>query len=60
MAEAETSNESPVAAVGFGPNAGGTFSQEYYHHPAAGWGAAVSVTGVLVKQRSARAKAPWI
>ena len=50
MAEAESSNESPAAAVGFGPNAGGTFSQENYHHPAAGWGAAMSVTGVLVKQ----------
>src|ERR1700719_2783764 len=50
MAEAETSKESPAAAVGFGPNAGGTFSQENYHHPAAGWGAAVSVTSVLVKQ----------
>ena len=26
-------------AVGRGPNAGGGFSQEDYHHPAAGWGA---------------------
>jgi molybdopterin-dependent oxidoreductase alpha subunit len=50
MTEAESSSESPVAAVGFGPNAGGTFSQENYHHPAAGWGAAKSVTGVLLKQ----------
>jgi hypothetical protein len=50
MAEAESSNESPAAAVGFGPNAGGTFSQEDYHHPAAGWGAAISVTEVLLKQ----------
>ena len=50
MTEAESSSESPAAAVGFGPNAGGTFSQENYHHPAAGWGAAKSVTGVLLKQ----------
>src|ERR1700686_1949731 len=50
MAEAESSNESQAAAVGFGPNAAGTFSQENYHHPAAGWGAAMSVTEVLLKQ----------
>jgi molybdopterin-dependent oxidoreductase alpha subunit len=37
-------------AVGFGPNAGGKFSQEDYHHPAAGWGAAISVGLVLLKQ----------
>ncbi len=36
------------AAVGFGPNVGGSFSQEDYHHPAAGWGAAISVTKVLL------------
>jgi molybdopterin-dependent oxidoreductase alpha subunit len=48
--ESESSNETPTAAVGFGPNAGGAFSQEDYHHPAAGWGAAISVTGVLLKQ----------
>jgi hypothetical protein len=40
MTEAESSNESPAAAVGFGPNRGGDFSQEDYHHPAAGWGVA--------------------
>src|ERR1700721_1782474 len=50
MAEAESSNESLAAAVGFGPNASGAFSQENYHHPAAGWGAAMSVTEVLLKQ----------
>ncbi|MDG3004341.1 FdhF/YdeP family oxidoreductase [Paludisphaera mucosa] len=44
--------ETPTTpAVGFGPNAGGAFSQEDYHHPAAGWGAAISVGKVLVKQR---------
>ncbi len=37
-------------AVGFGPNLGGKFSQEDYHHPAAGWGAAISVGLVLLKQ----------
>jgi len=37
-------------AVGFGPNAGGAFSQEDYHHPAAAWGAAISVSKVLLKQ----------
>ena len=40
----------PVPAVGFGPNAGGEFSQESYHHPAAGWGAAKSVGMVLLRQ----------
>ena len=37
-------------AIGFGPNAGGEFSQEDYHHPAAAWGAAISVGLVLLKQ----------
>lgn len=37
-------------AVGYGPNSGGKFSQEDYHHPAAGWGAALSVSRVLIKQ----------
>jgi len=38
-------------ATGYGPNAGGAFSQEDYHHPSAGWGAARSVCRVLLKQR---------
>ena len=46
---AEASNGTKPAA-GYGPNAGGPFSQEDYHHPAAGWGAAMSVTKVLIKQ----------
>jgi anaerobic selenocysteine-containing dehydrogenase len=37
-------------AIGFGPNRGGDFSQEDYHHPAAGWGAAISVSKVLISQ----------
>src|SRR5260370_8222432 len=37
-------------AIGFGPNRGGDFSQEDYHHPAAGWGAAISVSKVLIGQ----------
>lgn len=37
-------------AVGFGHNAGGAFSQEDYRHPAAAWGAALSVSKVLLKQ----------
>lgn len=37
-------------AIGCGPNAGGLFSQEDYHHPAAAWGAATSVGLVLLKQ----------
>src|SRR6202048_3008791 len=37
-------------AIGFGPNRGGSFSQEDYHHPAAGWGAAISVSKVLISQ----------
>ena len=46
----ESGKSQPVPAIGFGPNAGGKFSQENYHHPAAGWGAANSVTRVLIKQ----------
>jgi molybdopterin-dependent oxidoreductase alpha subunit len=38
-------------AAGRGPNAGAEFSQEDYHHPAAGWGAARSVGKVLVQSR---------
>jgi hypothetical protein len=41
---------SPTPAVGSGPNAGGAFSQEDYHHPAAGWGAAMSVGLVVLRQ----------
>ena len=42
--------EAVKPAKGFGPNRGGEFSQEDYYHPAAGWGAAVSVTKVLLEQ----------
>ena len=38
-------------AAGRGPNAGGEFSQEDYHHPSAGWGAARSVAKVLAQSR---------
>jgi molybdopterin-dependent oxidoreductase alpha subunit len=38
-------------AAGRGPNAGGDFSQEDYHHPSAGWGAARSVAKVLAQSR---------
>ena len=38
-------------AVGRGPNAGGEFFQQDYHHPAAGWGAARSVAKVLGQSR---------
>ena len=41
--------EEGTPAVGFGPNTGGAFSQEDYHHPAAGWGAAKSVSLVLLR-----------
>jgi molybdopterin-dependent oxidoreductase alpha subunit len=45
------SEGSPTStATGLGPNAGGAFSQNDYHHPAAGWGAALSVGMVLLKQ----------
>nr|WP_051073861.1 FdhF/YdeP family oxidoreductase [Mycobacterium sp. JS623] len=37
--------------MGRGPNAGGEFSQEDYHHPSAGWGAARSVAKVLAQSR---------
>ena len=48
----DISNQSDGAkpAIGFGPNRGGDFSQEDYHHPAAGWGAAISVSNVLIEQ----------
>jgi molybdopterin-dependent oxidoreductase alpha subunit len=38
-------------AVGRGPNRPGEFSQEDYHHPSAGWGAARSVVRVLADTR---------
>lgn len=42
---------SPQApAAGCGPGTGRAPSQHDYHHPAAGWGAARSVTKVLVRQ----------
>jgi molybdopterin-dependent oxidoreductase alpha subunit len=45
-------DEPPIRpATGSGPNDGGAFSQEDYHHPSAGWGAAISVSRVLLKQR---------
>ncbi len=55
----ETSHTNPPGAepvdtirpqAGFGPAAGGAPSQKDYTHPAAGWGAAMSVTEVLLKQ----------
>jgi molybdopterin-dependent oxidoreductase alpha subunit len=42
--------EGAKPAVGFGPNHAGAFSQEDYYHPAAGWGAAISVSKVLMNQ----------
>jgi len=36
-------------AEGYGPRSSGTFSQDNYHHPAAGWGAAESVSLVLLR-----------
>jgi molybdopterin-dependent oxidoreductase alpha subunit len=38
-------------AVGRGPNTSGEYSQQDYHHPAAGWGAARSVAKVLMQSR---------
>jgi len=51
MTEAEHEGGEAAPALGFGPNRGGAFSQAAYHHPAAGWGAAMSVGLVLLKQR---------
>ena len=50
--QSDISNQSDGAepAIGFGPNRGEAFSQEDYHHPAAGWGAAISVSKVLIRQ----------
>ncbi len=45
-----TANGKPTPTPGFGPNAGGKYSQKDYHHPAAGWGAAKSVSLVLLTQ----------
>src|SRR5882724_9012387 len=45
-----TQSSEAKPAIGFGPNRGGSFSQEDYHHPAAGWGAAISVSKVLISQ----------
>src|SRR5258708_23139400 len=45
-------------AVGRGPNAGAEFSQEDYHHPAAGWGAARTGGKVLAQSRGLVARAP--
>ena len=44
-------DKSPAgSARGCGPNTGAPFSQEDYHHPAAGWGAALSVGKVMLRQ----------
>jgi molybdopterin-dependent oxidoreductase alpha subunit len=43
--------EPECPAAGRGPNVGGEFSQEDYHHPSAGWGAARSVAKVLAQSR---------
>ena len=37
------------AALGRGPALDGDYSRHPYHHPAAGWGAAESVAGVLAR-----------
>lgn len=47
--ERASESEEPNVAVGLGPNRGGAFSQEDYHHPAAGWGAAKSVSLVMLR-----------
>ncbi|HSI82327.1 MAG TPA: FdhF/YdeP family oxidoreductase [Candidatus Methylacidiphilales bacterium] len=39
----------PKPAQGYGPNNGGEFSQSNYKHPAAGWGASVSVAQVMLR-----------
>ena len=36
-------------ALGRGPAVDGDYSRHPYHHPAAGWGAAESVAGVLAR-----------
>jgi molybdopterin-dependent oxidoreductase alpha subunit len=38
-----------VAAVGRGPEADGSFEHSDYHHPAAGWGASMSVARVVAR-----------
>ena len=52
MSETSRTGEPAVRpATGCGPNAGGEFSQHDYDHPSAGWGAALNVGRVLLKQR---------
>ena len=52
MRDEDRTQRQPSAgsAAGCGPNAGGPFSQEDYEHPAAGWGAALSVGKVMLNQ----------
>jgi hypothetical protein len=40
-----------VPALGRGPTGGGAPRRRDYHHPAAGWGAAVSVAQVVARTR---------
>lgn len=42
----------PSAQGGDGPATDAEFSQHDYHHPAAGWGAAISVGKVLARERA--------
>ncbi len=51
MSTPREETQSPMPARGCGPNSGGAFSQADYHHPAAAWGAALSVARVLLKER---------
>ncbi|MCM3820139.1 FdhF/YdeP family oxidoreductase [Streptomyces albidoflavus] len=44
--------DAPPPEGGEGPADEGTPVQRHYHHPAAGWGAAKSVTHVLAKERA--------
>lgn len=46
----ESKKSTPQPARGYGPNRGGKFSRKDYRDPAAGWGAALSVSKVLLQR----------
>ena len=46
-------SDHPSGQAGYGPNDEKPYSQSDYHHPAAGWGAAMSVMKVLTREREA-------
>ncbi|MFF1740976.1 FdhF/YdeP family oxidoreductase [Streptomyces mirabilis] len=52
VAENESPHDAETPAGGEGPTTEKQLSQRAYHHPAAGWGAAKSVTHVLLREHT--------